>query len=407
MHILMVTVSFPSPGYPYRGAFIGEQVKRLLDHVDRVTVLSPTAYVPQFAKGSRPVLASLPARYEFVKNRCEVLFPRYFKAPGDVCLWWTTSQWRRLVSQTVTDLIEKKSLSLIHANTGGVSSWSAIQVAKHHGIPSVVTYSGTEVHTVLVNREKGWKLCRDSFRFADLNIMVSRSLECILKSCASPQGQSEVLLRGVDREMFFPPQSETARQPVVLFIGRVTEPKGAFDLLEAWPQVVARCADAELWVVGPDGTNGRFTREIQSSGHAGSIKVLGALPLHKVADLMRQAQLLCLPSHGEGTPNCVMEAMASGLPVVATEVGGIPDIVESGRTGLLVQQGDIHALAEALVSLLQDLDRRIRMGNAAQDFARIHLDARKTAERLAELYRELITGSRRKGKSKVESETRV
>lgn len=156
--------------------------------------------------------------------------------------------------------------------------------------------------------------------------MVSRSLECILKSCASPQGQSEVLLRGVDREMFFPPQSETARQPVVLFIGRVTEPKGAFDLLEAWPQVVARCADAELWVVGPDGTNGRFTREIQSSGHAGSIKVLGALPLHKVADLMRQAQLLCLPSHGEGTPNCVMEAMASGLPVVATEVGGIPTL---------------------------------------------------------------------------------
>lgn len=72
-----------------------------------------------------------------------------------------------------------------------------------------------------------------------------------------------------------------------------------------------------------------------------------------------------------------------------------------------MQQGDIHALAEALVSLLQDLDRRIRMGNAAQDFARIHLDARKTAERLAELYRELITGSRRKGKSKVESETRV
>ena len=407
MHILMVTVSFPSPEYPYRGSFIGEQVKRLLDHVDRITVLSPTAYVPQFAKRSRPVLASLPARYAFVKNRCEVRFPRYVKAPGDACLWWTIAQWRRLVSETVADLVERESLSLIHANTGSVSSWSAIQAAKQYGIPSVVTYSGTEVHTVLANRQKGWKLCRDSFRSADLNIMVSHSLERILRTCSQPQGRSEVLLRGVDQEMFFPPSSEATRKPVVLFVGRVTEAKGAFDLLDAWRKVVARCADAELWIVGPDDTNGRFVCELQSCGHADSIKVLGPLPLHKVADLMRQAQVLCLPSHGEGTPNCVMEAMASGLPIVATEVGGIPDIVESGRAGLLMQPGDIHALAEALISLLHDFDRRARMGEAAYKFARAHLDARKTAERLAGLYRELITDSRSIGKSKVESETKL
>ena len=392
MHILMVTVSFPSPEYPYRGAFIGEQVKRLLEHVDRITVVCPTTYVPQFAKFTRlAVQASLPMRYEFVKDRCEVLFPRYLKAPGDRCLWWTSAQWCRLVSSTVRWISETRSISLIHANKGGLSSWSAIQAARQYGLPCVVTYQGTEVHTDLIKKQKEWKLCRDSFRDADLNILVSRSLERILMSYAQPQGRSEVLLRGVDRETFFPPQSEVARQSVVLFVGRVTEAKGAFDLLGAWQQVVAHCANTELWIVGPDDTNGRFVCETQAGGHADSIKFLGPLPLHKVADLMRQAQVLCLPSHGEGTPNCVMEAMASGLPVVATEVGGIPDIVKSGRTGLLVKLGDGSALAEALVSLLQDSDRRIRMGNAAQDFACIHLDARKTARRLASLYRELIT----------------
>jgi glycosyltransferase involved in cell wall biosynthesis len=86
-----------------------------------------------------------------------------------------------------------------------------------------------------------------------------------------------------------------------------------------------------------------------------------------------------------------MEAMACGLPVVATEVGGIPDIVDSNRTGILVQKGDIQKLAEALTSLLHDSGQRKRMGQAAYEFAREHLDARKTTERLVGLYRDLLT----------------
>ena len=88
-----------------------------------------------------------------------------------MCLWWTTAQWRRIVSKTVRELIETGSLSLIHANKGGLSSWAGIQAARQYGLPCVVTYQGTEVHTDLVNQQKAWKLCRDSFRFADLNIL--------------------------------------------------------------------------------------------------------------------------------------------------------------------------------------------------------------------------------------------
>lgn len=397
MHLLVVAISFPAPNFPYRGAFIGEQVRLLSDHFERITVISPTAYVPDIAKRSRAaVQASLPLRYELVKDRCEVLFPRYLKAPGDAFLWWTTAQWCRLVSKTVAELAESRSVSLIHANAGSVSSWSAIQAAKRYGIPCVVTYQGTEVHTTLANRQKGWKLCRDSFRLADLNISVSRSLESILKEHAHPQGRCEVLLRGVDLRTFFPSSKEDVRRPIVLFVGRIVEAKGVFDLLKAWAQVVARCPSAELWVVGPDHTNGRFVRETRSCGYGSSIRVSAPLPLPDVADLMRQVQVLCLPSHGEGTPNSVMEALASGLPVVATKVGGIPDIVESNRTGILVDQGDVQGLAEALVSLLRESNRRARMGKAAHEFARTHLDARKTVLRHVELYRELITASRRK-----------
>ena len=390
MHLLVVANSFPSPEYPYRVPFIGEQVRRLLDHVERVTVLSPTTYVPQFAKTRRTARqASLPVRYELVKDRCEVLFPRYVKAPGEAFLWWTTAQWCRIVSKIAGDLVQNKSLSLIHANTGGVSSWSAIQAAKRYGIPCVATYSGSEVRYVGQPR-KGLEIMSRLLSLGRSQYLGESFQERILKSCADPRGRCEVLLRGVDLTTFFPSQARGAKPPVVLFVGRITEAKGIFDLLKAWTQVVERCAHAELWVVGADQTNGRIDREVHSTKYGNSIKIIPPLPLANVAELMRQAQVFCLPSHGEGTPNSVMEALACGLPVVATKVGGIPDIVESNRTGKLVEQGDVQGLAEALVSLLQDSDCRARMGEAAHEFARMHLDARKTVVRLVELYRELI-----------------
>ena len=115
---------------------------------------------------------------------------------------------------------------------------------------------------------------------------------------------------------------------------------------------------------------------------------------------MRQMRLLCLPSHGEGTPNCVMEALASGIPVVATRVGGIPNIVEDQRTGFLVDKGDVQGLATSLVCLLQDSALSARMGQAASVFAQAHLDARKSVSHLVELYNEVIASYSKKSSSR-------
>ena len=395
MHLLVITLSFPSPENPYPGSFIGQQVRLLCERIEYITVLAPTTFVPAFMRRFHRVAtqASLPERYEMVKGHCEVLFPRYFKAPGDLFLHWTTAQWCRIVDQTIARFTKTRPVSILHANFGTVSSWATICAAKQYHIPCVVTYQGTDVHTVLAHHHKGWQLCRDSFRLADLNLSASRSLENILRLHAQPTGRCEVLLRGVDQTQFFP-SSELTTDPHVLFVGRVETAKGVFDLLSAWTKVRHACPDAVLTVVGPDHTGGRFLQKAHLFGIDRSIKLTGPLPSPAVADLMRQSRLLCLPSHGEGTPNCVMEALSCGLPVVATRVGGIPDIVEHAKTGLLIDQGDIEGLAASLVTLLRDPYRCASMGQAAHAFARVHLDARKTVSRLVELYDELISHSR-------------
>jgi glycosyltransferase involved in cell wall biosynthesis len=396
VHILFVARSFPSPEHPARSPFIREQVRLLCEctQIDRITVLSPTTFVPKILRRARRVAAqvTLPERYEMVPERCEVLFPRYIKAPGDWLFRWTVFQWCRMVDQTVIRFANTCPVSLIHANAGSESSWAAICAAKKHRLPCVVTYQGTEVHVTLAQRRTGWQLCRDSFRLADLNISVSRSLERILRQHAQPSGRCEVLLRGVDQTRFFPPAQLTI-DPKVLFVGRIEKAKGAFDLLSAWKEVLQVYPDAELIMVGPDRTGGNFLRHAQKCGIDKAITLTGSLSSPAVADLMRQCRIVCLPSHGEGTPNVVMEAMACGLPVVATLVGGIPDIVEDGKTGFLVGKGDTKSLAVALLLLLRDFDCCRRMGQAALLYARAHLDARKTVSRLVNLYGELITNS--------------
>lgn len=393
MHILFVAPSFPSPQAPYSGSFIGEQVRLLCEceRVKRITVLSPTAFVPAFAHRFRrtSTQAALPDHYWLVDGRCEVFYPRYLKAPGNVFLGWTRARWECIIAQTLTRFTETSPVSVIHANYGGVSSWTAVCVARRSHIPSVVTYQGSEVHRTLASRHKGWQMCRDSFGLADLNLPVSRSLEDILRLHAQPRGRCEVLLRGVDHTRFFPPPHLTV-DPKVLFVGRIEKAKGVFDLLSAWARVKQVYPDALLTVIGPDHTGGRFQQEARLLRLDRSVRLTGPLPSPKVAELMRQSRLFCLPSHGEGTPNCVMEALSCGLPIVATRVGGIPDIVAHEKSGLLVEVKDVDSLATALITLLRDFDRCTDMGQFGFAFAREHLNARKTVNHLVELYSELI-----------------
>ena len=151
MHLLVVAIQFPSPENPYPGNFIGQQVLALAERVERITVLSPVPTMPRFMSKFRRFAAkvTLPEHYVLVPNRCEVIFPRYLKAPGNLLLLWTTAQWCRRIDKTIAELNESHPVSIIHAHTGSVSSWASLHAARRYRIPCVVTYHGSEVHTVL------------------------------------------------------------------------------------------------------------------------------------------------------------------------------------------------------------------------------------------------------------------
>jgi glycosyltransferase involved in cell wall biosynthesis len=152
-------------------------------------------------------------------------------------------------------------------------------------------------------------------------------------------------------------ETDSTRRRGLLFVGRLVRRKGVDVLLEA----LGEADGVELVVVG----DGPERRRLQRRAGDLPVRFVGEQPREAVVHEMRRAQALVLPSlHGEGLPNVILEAMACGLPVVASDNGGIPEIVRDGETGLLVPSGDASALALAVRRLLADdaLRERLRAG---------------------------------------------
>ena len=138
----------------------------------------------------------------------------------------------------------------------------------------------------------------------------------------------------------------------VIFCGRIVPQKGVDTLVRAFALVVKSVPSAKLILVG-DGVQRLYIEKlILDLELASYVRITGVVPRYKVQEFLSKAALFVLSSNHEGTPNTLLQAMAIGLPVVATRVGGVPDIITDGVNGLLIQPNDVNALAEAIRLLL-------------------------------------------------------
>lgn len=183
-----------------------------------------------------------------------------------------------------------------------------------------------------------------------------------------------------------------AEPPTALFLGLVHEAKGVFELLRAWRAVNEHLPGARLRI-GGTGTAAdlqRLQQEAQSLGIEAQVDWLGWIDAQTKQRELHGASLLVLPSHNEGVPMAVLEAMAQGVPVIATRVGGIPLAVRDGHDGLLVEPRDDRALAAALLRVLTDETLRRTMGQAARRHAAEEFAADAIVPQLPALWAELL-----------------
>jgi len=192
-----------------------------------------------------------------------------------------------------------------------------------------------------------------------------------------------------------PPRSQARRtlgiegSPVVLFVGRLGLQKGIDTLLEAWPRFLARRPGALLVILG-EGREGPRLKAMAEALHiAGSVDFRGFRG--DVGQHYAAADIFVLPSRYEGFPNVMLEAMAAGLPVVASRVSGTEDAIESGRNGLLVPSGDAGALCEALLTLAADQDLAGALGREARKTVEGRFNIKVVAEATMAFYNRLLS----------------
>jgi glycosyltransferase involved in cell wall biosynthesis len=185
----------------------------------------------------------------------------------------------------------------------------------------------------------------------------------VIPNPISPEVLAEALREGADPGAAPP-------SPVVLYTGRLAIVKGTVPLLQAIPLVHGACPEARFVLAGPwqmaDGPEGWGLRESTGADRE-RVAWLGHVPWQKLVEWYRRATIFVMPSYYETFGISCLEAMAFGLPVVATRAGGLPEVVEDGVTGLLVPPGDAPALAAAIRRLLGDPDLRRRLGQGGRE----------------------------------------
>lgn len=182
----------------------------------------------------------------------------------------------------------------------------------------------------------------------------------------------------------------TAGEPVhVVYLGLISDGKGTFALLDAWAKVVAGAAGPVRLTIAGNGESARARRRVAELGLGASVTLRPWLSAAEVAELLREAHVLAMPSRAEGQPMAVLEAMANGLCVVASDVGGIPELL-AGGSGVLVPPDDPDALAAALIAVIDDPGERARTGERALERVRERFDTAVVWRRFDALYREVV-----------------
>jgi glycosyltransferase involved in cell wall biosynthesis len=302
------------------------------------------------------------------------------------------------------DLVVKNTANLLGYVPFAVKSICRILFGKHdlihaHFVPNsalipallkrkplLVTFLGSDANKFPWQNRINFLLTRFVIHRSDRIISLSDAMKRLLvqRLGASPSAVHVVHCSGVDTALFKPISKMHARKQtgltssrhVVLFVGNLVAEKGIPSILTVARQI----PDVQFAFIGP----GHLSAPLENC------LVLKEKRHEEMPLWMSAADLLVLPSELEGTPNVILEALACGTPVIASNVGGCPEAVRDGETGVIIPEGDTHALADAIRMLLRNKDLRRKMGRAGRlDMIRRY-EHMKMVKRLVRVYKAIL-----------------
>lgn len=398
VRVLLFSTLFPSAERPVHGVFVETRLRELrkLGQVE-VRVVAPVPWFPftHARWGAHATMARTPA-VEW-RDGVEVRHPRYPLLPkvGMSSAPLLMALALRGTVQRLRD--EGFDFDLIDAHYYYPDGVAAALLAKWFDRPLVVTARGSDVNLV-AEHALPRRMMRWAARRASASVGVSAALVERMRSLGFPADRLQVMRNGVDLDRFQPLDQAAMRRelglpvgvPLLLTVGNLHEHKGQRLTLEALALVRTQpgMSQARLLVVGTGPDADWLARRAQQLGLSEALHLVGSMPNTALARWYSAADVLVLASSREGWPNVLLEAMACGTPVVATRVGGVPEILAGDQAGRMVGERTAQALADALGSLWRGRPERQAVRRHAEQFS---WDA--TSRLQVQLFRSLLPGA--------------
>lgn len=283
-----------------------------------------------------------------------------------------------------------RGIEHIHAHFASHPAAVAYAIHRLTGIPYSFTAHGSDLH-----RDR--HMLREKVASAAFVVTISEyNKRIIVQECGAEWAEKvHVVHCGVNTRLFRPRRRRQAGGPfVILCVGTLHEVKGQVYLIEACRHLRRHGLTFVCHFVGDGPDMAKLRRRVREAGLEPCVRFHGRRTRNEVLEMLAQADVLVAPSvpsrdgRREGIPVVLMEAMACGVPVVASRLSGIPELVEHGRSGFLVPPGDVEGLVHALRCLHDSPVLRARMGTNGRVKVLYEFDQRRNAEALARLFRE-------------------
>ena len=349
MKVLFVSNLYPNSLEPSRGVFNSYQIRNLAKRCE-VRVVAPIPWFP--IQGRHTPKGQLPACETL--DGIEVHHPRHFYLPK-IARQFNTWFFAKGVAGTLRKIRREFPFDVIFTNWTHPDACAVAQLAQELQLPFVASVSGSDAHIYLTFRIRAGQILR-MFAAAQAVTTRSQDLKNMLIAYGVTPQKIHVVYNGVDPQRFQSQPRPAARQQlgwdqqehVLLYVGRLSPEKGADDLLRGLAHARQYYGNtSRLVVVGDGPQRAVLERLARQLGLADRVSWAGWKKPTEISVYFSAADLLCLPSQNEGVANVVLEAFSCGLPVVATAVGGIPEIMTKD-TGVLAAPRQPESFAAAL-----------------------------------------------------------
>lgn len=353
IRLLIITNLFPNPQDPLRGVFVAHMVERLRKRCD-ITVISPLPWFPNILilnKLKQWQGFSLVPK-EAVRNGMQVYYPKFFAVPK---MGFLHSFFIFLsICSLVKSLKKQGKVDLINAHwvfpDGVAASW----VARLLKIPFVISAHGCDINLYSSFKLRRFQIIR-ALKNSDKITVVSNAQKLKIRDFGLPDEKTVVIKNGVEFDSFNLKDKLHCRQrfgldkdiKVILFVGQIIEVKGITYLFDAIIQLKSRYDNFKVFLIGDGNLKKKFEDVVSKNGLREKVVFLGQKSREEIPYWFGLSDVLCLPSIREGCPTVVLESLASGRPVVASRVGGIPELINESN-GILFEPRNSDSLSKAL-----------------------------------------------------------